>query len=66
MGRISRLEVFNFKSYAGKQIIGPFKDFSAVIGPAPCVNFPGLAPCVNFPAPAQCVNPFEVSQYYIF
>ena len=33
MGRISRLEVFNFKSYAGKQIIGPFKDFSAVIGP---------------------------------
>ena len=27
MGRISRLEVFNFKSYAGKQIIGPLKIF---------------------------------------
>jgi len=33
MGKISHLEVFNFKSYAGKQVIGPFKDFTAVIGP---------------------------------
>ena len=34
MGRIDRLEVENFKSYAGKQVIGPFNDaFSAVIGP---------------------------------
>ena len=32
-GRIDRLEVFNFKSYAGRQIIGPFVDFTAVIGP---------------------------------
>eukprot|EP00698_Gefionella_okellyi_P004874 TRINITY_DN14506_c0_g1_i1.p1 TRINITY_DN14506_c0_g1~~TRINITY_DN14506_c0_g1_i1.p1 ORF type:complete len:1230 (+),score=329.71 TRINITY_DN14506_c0_g1_i1:106-3795(+) len=33
MGRIERIEVENFKSYAGHQIIGPFKDFTAVIGP---------------------------------
>lgn len=28
-----RLEVDNFKSYRGKQTIGPFYSFSAVIGP---------------------------------
>ncbi|CAM9581839.1 unnamed protein product [Discosporangium mesarthrocarpum] len=33
MGRLVRIEVENFKSYAGAQIIGPFKDFTAVIGP---------------------------------
>lgn len=33
MGRIDRLEVTNFKSYAGTQVIGPFKDFTCVIGP---------------------------------
>ncbi|CBN77803.1 structural maintenance of chromosomes 1 protein [Ectocarpus siliculosus] len=33
MGRLIRIEAENFKSYAGTQIIGPFKDFTAVIGP---------------------------------
>eukprot|EP00904_Undaria_pinnatifida_P004394 jgi/Undpi1/13956/HiC_scaffold_9.g03607.m1 len=33
MGRLIRIEAENFKSYAGAQIIGPFKDFTAVIGP---------------------------------
>lgn len=33
MGRIDRLELENFKSYAGKQVIGPFKSFTAIIGP---------------------------------
>lgn len=33
MGRIDRIEITDFKSYAGKQIIGPFKDFTAVVGP---------------------------------
>ena len=32
-GRISRLDLFNFKSYGGKTSLGPFKDFSAVVGP---------------------------------
>lgn len=32
-GRIDRIEVDNFKSYAGQQTIGPFLDFTAVIGP---------------------------------
>ena len=33
MGRITRIELDNFKSYAGKQVIGPFKNFTAIIGP---------------------------------
>ncbi|KDO31305.1 hypothetical protein SPRG_03921 [Saprolegnia parasitica CBS 223.65] len=33
MGRILRLDVSNFKSYGGKQEIGPFYRFTAVIGP---------------------------------
>lgn len=33
MGRLLRIEAENFKSYAGTQVIGPFKDFTAVIGP---------------------------------
>lgn len=33
MGRLVRIEAENFKSYAGTQIIGPFKNFTAVIGP---------------------------------
>ena len=32
-GRIHRLEVENFKSYKGHQVIGPFKNFTAIIGP---------------------------------
>ncbi|GAA6061274.1 hypothetical protein JCM10212_004680 [Sporobolomyces blumeae] len=30
---LDRLEVYNFKSYRGRQTIGPFHSFSAVIGP---------------------------------
>ncbi len=33
MGMIDRIEVNNFKSYKGEQIIGPFKKFTAIIGP---------------------------------
>lgn len=33
MGKIHRIEVENFKSYHGKQVLGPFYDFTAVIGP---------------------------------
>lgn len=32
-GRITELIVFNFKSFSGKHKIGPFLDFTAVIGP---------------------------------
>lgn len=32
MGRLDRLELFNFKSYGGKVVVGPFKGFTAVIG----------------------------------
>lgn len=33
MRRIQRLEIENFKSFRGHQVIGPFKSFSAIIGP---------------------------------
>ena len=33
MGKLRHLELENFKSYAGKQIVGPFDDFTCVIGP---------------------------------
>lgn len=33
MGFLVQLELENFKSYRGKQIIGPFKKFTAIIGP---------------------------------
>lgn len=33
MGRLDRLEVENFKSYGGKHVIGPFRSFTAIIGP---------------------------------
>ena len=33
MGFLVRLELENFKSYKGRQVIGPFKPFTAIIGP---------------------------------
>ena len=33
MGKLKQLEIENFKSYAGKQLIGPFDDFTCIIGP---------------------------------
>ena len=33
MGRIIRIEVENFKSYKGFVTIGPFMNFTAIIGP---------------------------------
>ena len=32
-GQLKYIEVENFKSYKGKQKIGPFKKFTAIIGP---------------------------------
>ena len=32
-GRLKYIELDNFKSYKGHQTIGPFKNFSAIIGP---------------------------------
>lgn len=33
MGRLDRLEVENFKSYSGRHTVGPFRHFTAIIGP---------------------------------
>lgn len=32
-GRVVRLEIEDFKSYRGKEVIGPFKHFTTIIGP---------------------------------
>lgn len=32
-GILNRLEIENFKSWKGKQTIGPFSRFTAIIGP---------------------------------
>ena len=32
-GKLVVIEIDNFKSYKGKQIIGPFSQFTAIIGP---------------------------------
>lgn len=31
--RLKQIEIENFKSYRGKQIVGPFKKFTAIVGP---------------------------------
>lgn len=33
MGHLVQLEVDNFKSYKGRQTIGPFFNFTAIVGP---------------------------------
>jgi len=33
LGKIHRMEIENFKSYKGSQVIGPFAGFTAIIGP---------------------------------
>lgn len=33
MGYLHSLEIENFKSFRGKHYIGPFRPFSAIIGP---------------------------------
>lgn len=32
-GRLKYIELENYKSYKGKQVIGPFSVFTAIIGP---------------------------------
>ena len=32
-GHLKELEIENFKSYEGKHTIGPFRSFTAIIGP---------------------------------
>jgi predicted ATPase len=51
MGRIDRIEVENFKSYAGHQVIGPFRGFTAVIGPNGSGRCREIAARVSFETP---------------
>ena len=39
MGHLDRLEIENFKSYRGKHVIGPFRKFTAIIGPNGCGKY---------------------------
>lgn len=45
-GCLYKLEVTNFKSYAGNLTIGPFKDFTCVIGPNGSGAVIFCAPCL--------------------
>uniref|UniRef100_A0A8C3KMU8 Structural maintenance of chromosomes 1A n=1 Tax=Calidris pygmaea TaxID=425635 RepID=A0A8C3KMU8_9CHAR len=42
MGFLKLIEIENFKSYKGRQIIGPFRRFTAIIGPNGSGEFVGL------------------------
>lgn len=50
MGRLEVLLVENFKSWRGRQVIGPFRRFTCIIGPngsgnvPTCRGRPGLFP----------------------
>jgi len=44
MGKLTQIEVSNFKSYKGHQLIGPFHDFTSIIGP----NGAGASPLHSF------------------
>ena len=35
-GRMVRLEVQNFKTYKGAHVIGPFDNFTCIVGPNGC------------------------------
>ena len=41
---VSHLTLNNFKSYSGVQTIGPFKDFTCVIGPNGAGEYPSPPP----------------------
>ena len=41
-GRLSRVVVENFKSYSGVQVLGPFTDFTCIVGPNGAGAWPGL------------------------
>ena len=48
MGRLHRIELENFKSYKGHQTIGPFNDFTCVIGPNGAGNTLSTQPNIDF------------------
>ena len=33
MGRLKTIELENFKSYGGRHVLGPFDDFTCIVGP---------------------------------
>ena len=47
-GMLGRLELDNFKSYKGSQIIGPFMKFTAIIGPNGAGGDLPLSPTINY------------------
>lgn len=47
MGFLKLIEIENFKSYKGRQIIGPFQRFTAIIGPNGSGEINPLRPCTR-------------------
>ena len=43
-GKLIQLELENFKSYKGHQLIGPFDPFTSIIGPNGAGNINGSSP----------------------
>lgn len=50
MGFLKLIEIENFKSYKGRQIIGPFQRFTAIIGPNGSGEINPAAALLNVPA----------------
>uniref|UniRef100_G3TRH6 Structural maintenance of chromosomes protein n=1 Tax=Loxodonta africana TaxID=9785 RepID=G3TRH6_LOXAF len=48
MGFLKLIEIENFKSYKGRQIIGPFQRFTAIIGPNGSVGKSNLMDAISF------------------
>lgn len=44
-GRLSRVVVENFKSYSGVQVLGPFTDFTCIVGPNGAGAWAGSGAC---------------------
>ena len=65
MGRLERIEVENFKSYKGRQTIGPFYDFTSVIGPNGAGS-PPLPSALNAAAAPCCSHIHAFSLYFLF
>lgn len=57
MGFLKLIEIENFKSYKGRQIIGPFQRFTAIIGPNGSGEInPAVALWVSRSGPPVCLR----------
>jgi hypothetical protein len=65
MGKLVQLEIENFKSYRGKQIIGPFTDFTSIIGPNGAGSFYHLFPNRFMNSWRRCLREIQLDGRHI-